>query len=274
MKALEKLLNKNDELKFICVGLDTDLKKIPKLLLSSEEPIIEFNKSIIEATKQYAAAYKINFAFYEVFGSKGFELIEKTLSFIPDDILTIADAKRGDIENTSEMYAKSVYEHFGFDSVTLHPYMGKDSVQPFLDYSDKLNFILALTSNPGSSDFEKQILNDGSYIFQKVIKSANDWNKNKNCGIVFGATNFDELKTNITSFNDLSVLLPGVGAQGGSFEDVIKIFSVHKRKNFLVNISRGIIYLSNDKNFLSKTESEICRLNEIARSIFNRNTEL
>lgn len=268
MKALEKLLNKNDELKFVCVGLDTDLKKIPKPLLSSKEPIIEFNKSIIEATKQYAAAYKINFAFYEVFGAKGFELIEKTLSFIPGDVLTIADAKRGDIGNTSEMYAKSVYEHFGFDSVTLNPYMGKDSVQPFLDYSDKLNFILSLTSNPGSSDFEKQILKDGSYIFQNVIKSVNDWNINKNCGIVFGATNPDELKTNLTLLTDLSVLLPGVGAQGGSFEDVIKIFSEHRRKNFLINISRGIIYISDDKDFVIKTENEIRRLNEIARSIF------
>lgn len=268
MKALEKLLNKNEELKFVCIGLDTDLKKIPKHLLSSEEPIIEFNKRIIEATKPYAAAYKINFAFYEVFGAKGFELIEKTLSFIPDDILTIADAKRGDIGNTSEMYAKSIYEHFGFDSTTLNPYMGKDSVQPFLEYSDKLNFILALTSNPGSSDFEKQILSDGSYIFQKVIMSVNNWNRNENCGIVFGATNLEELKTNLTSFTDLSVLLPGVGAQGGSFEDVIKIFSEHKRKNFLVNISRGIIYLSNDRDFLSKTESEIRRLNDIASSTF------
>lgn len=268
MKAREKLLFKNDELKFVCVGLDTDIKKIPKHLLSSKEPIIEFNKSIIEATKQYAAAYKINFAFYEVLGAKGFELIEKTLSFIPDDVLTIADAKRGDIGNTSEMYAKSVYEHFGFDSVTLNPYMGKDSVQPFLDYSDKLNYILALTSNPGSRDFEKQMLNDGSYIFQKVIKSVNDWNRSKNCGIVFGATNLVELKTNLTSFTDLSVLLPGVGAQGGSFEDVIKIFSEHKRKNFLINISRGIIYLSDDKDFVTKTENEIRRLNEIARSIF------
>lgn len=269
MKALEKLLRKNEELKFVCVGLDTDLNKIPKYLLNEKEPVLEFNKSIIDATKNFAAAYKINFAFYEALGSQGFELIKKTLELIPDDILTIADAKRGDIGNTSEMYAKSVFEHFGFDSITLHPYMGEDSIQPFLNYSDKLNFILALTSNQSSVDFEKQILSDGTFLYQKIISSVNQWNKNKNCGIVFGATNLDELKLNIRSFSDLTVLLPGVGAQGGSFEDVLKVFHNQNRKNFIVNISRGIIYLSSDKNFSRLAEKEIQRLNEMAKTIFS-----
>lgn len=268
MRAIEKLQFKNDELKFVCVGLDTDINKIPKHLLSSEEPIIEFNKSIIEATKNYAAAYKINFAFYEVFGSKGFDIIEKTLSFIPEDVLTIADAKRGDIGNTSEMYAKSIYDHFGFDSVTLHPYMGKDSLQPFLNYSEKLNFILALTSNPGSSDFEKQILNDGSFVFQKVIKSVAEWNTNNNCGIVFGATNPEELYNNLKLCSNLTILLPGVGAQGGSYEDIMRIFSQHNRKNFIINLSRGLIYLSSENDFMEKTEKEIIRLNQVAEQFF------
>lgn len=268
MKALEKLLTKNEELKFVCVGLDTDINKIPKYLLSSENPILEFNRKIIEATEKYAAAYKINFAFYEALGRRGFEIIEETLKLIPNDILTIADAKRGDIGNTSEMYAKSIYEHFGFDSVTLHPYMGKDSLQPFLDYSDKLNFILALTSNPGSSDFEKQILKDDSFLYQKIINSVSEWNQQKNCGIVFGATNSEELKSNIKLFSDLSVLLPGVGVQGGSFEDVLKVFLKNERKNFIVNISRGIIYLSDKEDFYSIAEQEIKRLNDLAIKIF------
>ncbi|AFH49553.1 Orotidine-5'-phosphate decarboxylase [Ignavibacterium album JCM 16511] len=268
MKALDKLLLKNDELKFVCVGLDSDLNKIPKYLLSETEPILEFNRNIVEATKEFAAAYKINFAFYEALGQKGFEIIEKTLEFIPDDILTIADAKRGDIENTSEMYAKSVFEHFGFDAITLHPYMGKDSLQPFLNYKDKLNFILALTSNPGYIDFEKQILKDGTFLYQKVISSVAQWNQYKNCGIVFGATNLDELQLNINLFSDLSILLPGVGAQGGSFEDVIKIFHQHKRKNFIVNVSRAMIYLSSDKDFSQLAEKEIQKLNDIAKTIF------
>ncbi|MEP0860419.1 MAG: orotidine-5'-phosphate decarboxylase [Ignavibacterium sp.] len=269
MKAFEKLLLKNDELKFVCVGLDSDPNKIPGYLLSQKEPILEFNRNIVEATKEFAAAYKINFAFYEALGQKGFEIIDKTLEFIPDDILTIADAKRGDIGNTSEMYAKSVFEHFGFDAITLHPYMGKDSLQPFLNYKDKLNFILALTSNPGSIDFEKQILKDGTFLYQRIISLTTDWNIFRNCGIVFGATNLDELKTNINSFSDLSVLLPGVGAQGGSFEDVLKVFHGQNRKNFIVNISRGIIYLSSEKDFGQLAEKEIQRLNEIAKQIFS-----
>lgn len=268
MKASEKLLQKNDELKFVCVGLDTDLKKIPAHLFTESEPILEFNKSIIEATKDFAAAYKINFAFYEALGNKGIELIEKTLELIPDDVLTIADAKRGDIGNTSEMYAKSVFEYFGFDSITLNPYMGKDSIQPFLNFKDKLNFILALTSNQGSIDFEKQVLIDGTFLYQKVISSVTKWNEDKNCGIVFGATNLEELKSNISSFGDLSILLPGVGAQGGSFEDVLKVFQNQDRKNFIVNVSRAIIYLSSDKEFSQLAGKEIQRLNEIAKTIF------
>lgn len=268
MTALEKLSHKNNELKFVCVGLDSDLNKIPKHLLKSKEPLLEFNKEIIESTKNFAAAYKINFAFYEIFGSKGFDIIKQTLSYIPDDVLTIADAKRGDIGNTSQMYAKSVFEYFNFDAVTLSPYMGKDSLRPFLDYSDKLNFILALTSNPGSNDFAKIKTEDGSFLFQRIINSVNSWNSNNNCGIVFGATNLEELILNIKIFGNLSVLLPGVGAQGGSFEDVLAVFRKNERKNFIINLSRGIIYLSDEEDFAEKAEKEVIRLNNIAKKIF------
>ena len=214
MNALEKLAKKNSQGYHICVGLDTDINKIPKHLLSFDDPVFEFNKRIIEATSKTAAAYKINFAFYETAGSKGFESLKKTIALLPGDVLTIGDAKRGDIGNTSQMYASSVFEHFGFDAITLHPYMGSDSLKPFLDYGDKLNFVLVLTSNPGASDFEKLKLEDGSYVFQKVISTVAGWNEKGNCGFVFGATKIDELKENILSFKGMPVLLPGVGAQG------------------------------------------------------------
>jgi len=262
MNAVKKLKLKNDERKFICVGLDTDLEKIPHHLKSSENPILEFNKRIINATSDFAAAYKINFAFYEKLGSKGFDILLQTKEIIPDDILVIADAKRGDIGNTSKYYADSVFNYFGFDSITVNPYMGEDSVKPFLDYEDKLIFILALTSNPSADDFEKLQLKDGSYLFQKVIEKVSRWNKESNCGIVFGATKLQELQENINSFNNLPVLLPGVGSQGGSLEEVMRLFIKNKKLNLLINISRGIIYKDNTDNFALAAKEEIISLNE------------
>ncbi len=262
MTAKEKLLSAFGKGLHICIGLDTDKNKIPKHLLEYDDPVFEFNRAIIEATKDFAAAYKINFAFYESEGIEGLKSMEKTLKNIPEDILTIADAKRGDIGNTSRMYAKSVFEHFVFDSITLHPYMGSDSVLPFLEYEEKVHFILALTSNPGSADFEKRMFDDGEYLFQKVIRKTNEWNKNKNLGIVFGATNPDELNENIDSFNDLFVLLPGVGTQGGSLEEIVKIFSGRNNPNFIVNISRALIYASNDENFANACREKLIDYNE------------
>lgn len=271
MNAKLKLQRKNDELKFVCIGLDTDINKVPKCVLKEKDPIYFFNKKIIEATKEYVAAFKINFAFYEVFGSYGFELIHKTLQEIPNDILVIADAKRGDIGNTSTMYAKSVFEYFNFDSITLNPYMGFDSLEPFLNYKDKLNFILGLTSNPGANDIEKIILKDGTMLFQNVIDKIVQWNRiNSNCGIVFGATNSEELNQNILLMKDCSILLPGVGKQGGSFDEVLKIFYSHKRKDFIVNISRSIIYSDSTELFDKSAQSEIIKLNEQANIIFNK----
>jgi orotidine-5'-phosphate decarboxylase len=269
MNALQKLHIKNSEYKFICIGLDTDSDKIPSHLKSEENPVFKFNKKIIEATSQYAAAYKLNFAFYEKTGASGFETLKKTIEIIPEDILVIGDAKRGDIGNTSKHYAQSVFDYFRCDAVTVNPYMGYDSVKPFLDYKNNLTFFLALTSNPGANDLEKMKLETGDFVYQKVIDLVKGWNVNKNCGIVFGATQFTGLSENISRFNDLPVLLPGVGAQGGSLEDVIQLFKSNDRTDFLINISRGIIYKDSSKNFDKAAEDEIIKLNNIAQEIFS-----
>ena len=267
MNAFEKLRNKNKEGKFICVGLDTDINKIPSHLHSFSDPVLEFNSEIIKATSEYAAGYKINFAFYEKNGYEGFSTLEKTIALIPKDLLTLGDAKRGDIGNTSKMYADSLYHYFKVDAATINPYMGEDSVQPFLDNPDKLNFILALTSNPGAKDFEKLKLDDGSFLFQRIINKVQEWNTKKNCGIVFGATNIDELKGNLNLISDLPVLLPGVGAQGGSLEDVILAFKANQRLDFLINVSRGIIYKDSGKTFANIAKGEVEKLNLTIKSL-------
>jgi orotidine-5'-phosphate decarboxylase len=270
MKASDKLKSKNRENKFICVGLDTDAEKIPQHLLHLDNPILEFNKKIIEATSDHTAAYKINFAFYEKLGSAGFDTLKKTVEIIHKDILIIGDAKRGDIGNTSKYYAESIFECFGFDSVTVNPYMGLDSVRPFLEYDDKLIFLLTLTSNPGADDFEKLQLNDGGFLFQNVIKKVKVWNEKGNCGIVFGATKIDELKENINSFEKLPVLLPGVGAQGAKLDDIMNVFIQHKKLNLLTNISRGIIYKDNSRNFATAARDEIIKLNNSVERLLSK----
>ncbi|SRR5690554_3169352 len=268
MNALEKLKRKNSQNKFICVGLDTDINKIPSHLKYNSNPVLSFNEAIINATAEHAAAFKINFAFYEEAGAYGFETLEKTISLIPEDILIIGDAKRGDIGNTSKMYSRSIFNHFRCDASTINPYMGEDSVKPFLENPDKLNFILALTSNPGASDFEKLKLEDGSYLFQRVLRKINEWNEKKNCGVVFGATNITELQENILLMNELPVLLPGVGAQGGSFEEVLNTFKQNRRTDFVVNVSRGIIYKSSGNDFADAALHEIVELNNTAQKIY------
>jgi orotidine-5'-phosphate decarboxylase len=269
MNAHKKLNDRNNENKYVCVGLDTDIKKIPEHLKAAKNPVLEFNKAIIEQTSEFAAAFKINFAFYEKDGTKGFDTLEETLSLIPENILIIGDAKRGDIGNTSEMYADSIFNYFKCDASTIHPYMGEDSVQPFLKDENKLNFILALTSNPGANDFEKLKLEDGSFLYQQVIKKVKQWNTKNNMGIVFGATKLDELKSSFNLFDTLPVLLPGVGAQGGSFEDVLSEFKSHGRKDFIVNMSRSIIYKSKEKDFAEAARAEVISMNKIATEIFS-----
>ena len=263
MTALQKLKSANSSGKFICVGLDTDPNKIPSHLSSHSKPVVEFNKKIIEATKDSAAAYKLNLAFYESEGIKGLKNLEETLSFIPENILTIADGKRGDIGNTSEMYAKSIFDLFKFDAATLNPLMGKDSLNPFLSRKDNLNFILALTSNPGSSDFQKLQLKNGKFLFQQIIEKLHSWNENQNCGLVFGATNNKELQDNLGLIKSLPLLIPGVGAQGGSIEDIADLLLTEKNNLFLVNVSRGILFKSKGEDFADAAKDEILNLTSI-----------
>lgn len=261
MTAQEKLSKANSEGRFICVGLDTDPRKLPSSISTLENPVLEFNKQIIEQTKDIAAAYKLNLAFYESEGEKGLQNLKETLSFIPEQILTIADGKRGDIGNTSDLYARSLYKRFNFDSATLNPYMGKDSLSPFLNYPHKLNFILVLTSNFGSRDFQKQVLHSGEFLFQNVLKQIHSWNNKSNCGIVFGATNLEELNSNVSLINNLPMLIPGVGAQGGSLIEVCRTLFESNNRSFLINVSRGIIQKSFDKDFAEAARDELLYLN-------------
>jgi orotidine-5'-phosphate decarboxylase len=267
MTAIDKLTTRTTKGYHICVGLDTDVNKLPLHFEKSTRSIFEFNKKIIDATIDSAAAYKLNLAFYESHGIEGLEVLKKTIEYLPEDILIIGDAKRGDIGNTSKMYAESLFGHLKFDASTLNPYMGHDSVSPFLEYESKLNFILALTSNKSAVEIEKQQLSNGQFVYQKVIEKVHEWNIDKNCGIVFGATNMEELKANMDNIGDLPVLLPGVGAQGGSLKEVVNIFSQYSKINFLVNVSRGLLYVDNSESFSNKVSEAINQMNNEVRSI-------
>ncbi len=268
MKAADKLKKRNNKKLHICVGLDPDENKIPSFLKSSNSAILDFNTAIVNETSSYVAAYKLNFAFYECLGSKGLDIILETIKIIPDDILIIADAKRGDIGNSSKKYAASIFEYFKCDAVTLNPYMGEDSISPFLEYKDKLNFILALTSNPGGNDFEKLKLDKGNFLFQEVISKVKQWSENNNCGIVFGATKLDELTENIISFDALPVLLPGIGAQGGDLNSVVQTFLQNNRRNFLINTSRSVIYKSSGSAFAKAAKEEVLRMNNLISALY------
>ncbi len=271
MKAIEKLRNKTKKNFHICVGLDTDTEKIPKHLLASDDPIFRFNKEIIDATKNGAAAYKINLAFYEAQGVNGLRALEKTLAEIPSDILTIGDAKRGDIGNTARMYAKALFDELKFDASTLNPLMGYDSLSPFLEYGEKLHFVLGLTSNPGASDFEKLALANGKFLYREIMEKAKTWGEN--VGFVFGATNIGELEANFELLRDVPVLLPGVGAQGGSLEKTANVFYANASRDFLINISRGLIYLDSSENFAYFTSERLKELNKTVKNIARNHGE-
>ncbi|MGR6087540.1 MAG: orotidine-5'-phosphate decarboxylase [Arcticibacter sp.] len=239
---------------FLCVGLDTDINKIPKYLLDAEDPVFEFNKSIIDATRDYAVAYKPNIAFYECMGPKGWESLRKTLEYIPQDVFTIADAKRGDIGNTSSMYAQTFFSQYDFDSVTVAPYMGEDSVTPFLEFKDKWVVLLALTSNKGALDFQMDSVG-GERVFEKVLRVSQQWGNASNMMYVVGATR-GELFADVRKVApDHFLLVPGVGAQGGSLQDVCR-YGMNQDCGLLVNSSRGIIYASNGIDFAERAAEE------------------
>lgn len=247
---------------FLCVGLDTDINKIPEFLLDTADPVYEFNKKIIEATSDLCVSYKINTAFYECRGVAGWESLVKTWAYIPDHCFTIADAKRGDIGNTSEMYAEAFFNPnssgMGFDSITVAPYMGEDSVKPFLKFQDKWVILLALTSNPGSKDFQF-LSNDDRYLFEAVISKANEWAGPDQLMFVVGATR-GEFFTDVRKFApDNFLLVPGVGAQGGSLEEVCK-YGMNKDCGLLVNSSRSVLYASSGRDFVEAAREEAIRL--------------
>ena len=233
---------------YLCVGLDTDLAKIPAHLHRSEDPIFEFNKQIIDATVDHAVAYKPNIAFYEALGSRGWDSLAKTVEYIPDEIFTIADAKRGDIGNTSKLYAKAFFEQMNFDSITVAPYMGKDSVQPFLEFEGKWVILLAHTSNDGSADFQLLKSDTGQTLYEEVITRSQDWGSEDNLMYVVGATRADKIESIRRLAPGHFFLVPGVGAQGGSLRDV-SIAGLNSQCGLLVNSSRGIIYASNNEDF-------------------------
>ena len=252
MKKEDLLIQIKTKRSFLCIGLDTDIQKIPKFLLKSEDPIFEFNKKIIDATNSYCVAYKPNIAFYESLGINGWKALEKTINYINSsypEIFTIADAKRGDIGNTSSMYAKAYFETLNFDSITINPYMGKDSVEPFLEYKNKHTILLALTSNVGAFDFQtKNIVDNSNKLYEEVIKTSTSWKNSNQLMYVVGATKASYLKEirNIVPNNFL--LIPGVGAQGGDLKEVCDN-GLNNEVGLLINSSRSIIYASNDTNF-------------------------
>jgi orotidine-5'-phosphate decarboxylase len=245
----------------LCIGLDVDLEKIPEHLKLSTNPILEFNRQIIEATHDLVCAYKLNLAFYEAMGERGLTTLRETLRLIPKSVLTIGDGKRGDIGNTAERYAKSLFDDYDFDSVTVNPYMGFDSVEPFLKNPEKGIFLLALTSNPGSKDFQRLKIN-GKPLYEKVVRTAKKWNTNKNIGLVVGATHPRELKAIRKIVSEMPLLIPGIGKQGGDLKSAVRDGCDKNGQLAIINASRSIIYASSGKDFAEAARREAKRMVE------------
>ena len=255
---------------FLCIGLDVDLTKIPSHLLQEEDPIFSFNKAIIDATHHLCVSYKPNTAFYEAYGIKGWKSLEKTITYINKnypEIFTIADAKRGDIGNTSSMYAKAFFEDLAFDSVTVAPYMGKDSVEPFLAFENKHTIMLALTSNEGAFDFQTKNT-EGKELYKHVLETSKGWKNAKNLMYVVGATKAEYFKEIRKIVPDNFLLVPGVGAQGGSLKEVCK-YGMSANVGLLINSSRGIIYASKDENFANSAREKAAALQKEMQEILS-----
>jgi len=256
---------------FLCIGLDVDLSKIPTHLLELSSPIFEFNKAIIDATHEFCVAYKPNIAFYEAYGQKGWEALGKTINYLNTqypEIFTIADAKRGDIGNSSRMYAKAFFEDLGFDSVTVAPYMGRDSVEPFLEFKDKHSILLALTSNRGACDFQTLESKEVS-MFETVIKTSKNWKNSQQLMYVVGATKAEYFKKIRQLLPNSFLLVPGVGAQGGSLEEVCK-YGLNAEVGLLVNSSRSILYASNGLDFAEKAADTAKALQQKMQNFLQR----
>jgi len=266
MKFIEKIrsaqLKTNSKL---CIGLDTALSAVPDILQGESNPVLAFNRAIVDATKDIVCAYKPNMAYYEAYGVKGFEAIEGTLSAIPSEIVTIADIKRGDIGATSYQYALAYQEHFNFDSVTISPYMGSDSVESFLKREDRGVFFLGLTSNAGAKDFQYLELKNGKRLYEEVADKVREWNKPKqNCGLVVGATKPSELKALRDRAPELPFLIPGIGAQGGSLEEVLK---ANGEGIALINVSRAVCGASKGRDFAEAARAAAMKLVEVMRKV-------
>ena len=240
---------------FLCIGLDTDINKIPKHLLSLDDPVFEFNKEIIDATKDLCVAYKPNIAFYESMGASGWESLRRTLDYIPEDILVIADAKRGDIGNTSRMYAKTFFEQLDFDAVTVAPYMGSDSVIPFLEFSNRWVIVLALTSNEGGLDFQNIEDKNGKQLFKNILETSKKWGTDENMMYVVGATRAKQYSEIRKIIPNHFILVPGIGAQGGNIKDVVK-YGMNEECGLLLNSSRGIIYAGTGIDFAERSKEK------------------
>lgn len=255
---------------YLCVGLDSDVKKIPPHLRRSDDPVFEFNKQIIDVTHEFCVAYKPNIAFYESLGSKGWDSLARTLDYIPKDIFTIADAKRGDIGNTSALYARAFFEQLNFDSITVAPYMGEDSVRPFLRFPDKWTILLASTSNPGSSDFQLfESKHSGRYLYEEVVLRSQQWAGPDQLMYVAGATVPERIQRIRAIAPEYFLLVPGIGAQGGDLETVSRL-GMNSQCGLIVNSTRSILYASSDKDFASKASQEARRIKLVMQQYLER----
>lgn len=262
-----------DKQSFLSVGLDPDLSKIPVHLLNHDNPVLEFCKSIIDATLDLCVAYKPNTAFFETQGAAGWETLQKVIEYIPETHLTIADAKRGDIGNTSGRYAKAILQQLGADAITIAPYMGEDSVSPFLELADRWVILLALTSNKGSADFQLQKMEDGRFLYEHVLEASAKWGTKENMMFVVGATHPKDFTTIRNYIPDHFLLVPGIGAQGGSLAEVCE-YGMNKDCGLLVNSSRGIIYAGKDEHYKEAVREEAHRIQQEMATILSQKSIL